>query len=124
MADQWPIETQKRVTFLSVFDTLEGDYDASIDVVGRLEEDGFFAEEKSRSRSSGRSGRSSERGSGGRRSGGSGRGRDQQQMRDPDGPPTEKQVNKVLYESNDYNEDDLYEMTKQEVSDIIEDLVG
>ena len=45
-------------------------------------------------------------------------------MRDPDGPPTDPQVKKVLYESNDYDEDDLYDMTKQQVSDIIEDLVG
>jgi len=32
MAEAWPIETQRRVTFLSVFDTLEGDYDETIDV--------------------------------------------------------------------------------------------
>ena len=45
-------------------------------------------------------------------------------MRDPDGPPTEKQVGKVMFETDDYTEDDLYDMTKQQVSDIIEDLVG
>ena len=116
--------TQRRITFLSVFDTLEGDYDASLETVDRLDEDGFFAEGKSPSRSSGRSERSGGRGSGGRKSGGRGRGRDQQQMRDPDGPPTEKQVGKVMFESDDYDEDALYDMSKQEVSDIIEDLVG
>jgi len=105
--------TQKRITFLSVFQTLEGDYDASIDIVEKLTEDGFFDKGKSSSRSSGRNERSGGRGSSSRQSTG---------MRDPDGPPTDKQVKTVLKNTDDYEEDDLYDMTKEEVSNLIDDL--
>jgi len=116
---EWTAATQKRVTFLSVFDTLEGDYDESISVVERLEEDGFFDKGKSSGRSSGRNKRSDRRGSS---SGWSGRGAGGGGMRDPDGPPTDKQVDTVLKNTDDYTEDELYDMSKQEVSNLIEDL--
>lgn len=60
----------------------------------------------------------------------SSRGRDQGnqpfsgQLRDPDGPPTEKQVGAALKLTSDYTEDELWEMTKQQVSDLISDLKG
>jgi len=118
MAELTPT-TQKRITFLSVFDTLEGDYDESISIVEKLEEDGFFDKGKSASRSSGRSERSDRRGSSSKSSnrGGGGGG-----MRDPDGPPTDKQVDTVLKNTDDYTEDELYDMSKQEVSNLIDDL--
>ncbi len=122
---EWTKETEKRVTFLSVFETLEGDYDASIGIVEQLEEDGFFDKGKSRGRSSGRSERSGGRDSGSRSSnrgggrGGGGGGK----MRDPDGPPTQKQVDTVLkYGDDDFTEDELWDMSKEEISEIIEDM--
>lgn len=118
MAELTP-STQKRITFLSVFQTLEGDYDESISVVERLEEDGFFDKGKSSGRSSGRSGRSDKRGSSSRSSGRGGGGGG---MRDPDGPPTDKQVATVLKNTDDYTEDEVYDMSKQEVSELIDDL--
>jgi hypothetical protein len=45
-------------------------------------------------------------------------------MRDPDGPPTEKQVNMLLQLTDDYIEDEVWEMTKKAVSDLISDLKG
>ncbi len=113
--------TQKRITFLSVFQTVEGDYDEAIGVVEQLEKDGFFDSGNSGSRSSGRSERSSGRGSSSRSSsrggGGSSGG-----MRDPDGPPTDKQVATVLKNTDDYTEDEVYDMTKEDVSNLIDDL--
>ncbi len=124
MAEMTPT-TQKRITFLSVFDTLEGDYDASIGIVEQLEEDGFFDKGKSRGRSSERSERSGGRDSGSRssnRGGGRGRGGGGK-MRDPDGPPTQKQVDTVLkYGDDDFTEDELWDMSKEEISEIIEDM--
>ncbi len=124
MAEMTP-ETEKRITFLSVFTTLEGDYDASIGIVEQLEEDGFFTKGKSRGRSSGRSERSDNRDSGSRssnRGGGRGRGGGGK-MRDPDGPPTQKQVDTVLkYGDDDFTEDELWDMSKEEISEIIEDM--
>ena len=56
------------------------------------------------------------------------RGRDNQpftgQLRDPDGPPTDKQVAAALKLTDEYSEDDLYSFTKQQVSDLISDLKG
>ncbi len=122
---EWTPATQKRVTFLSVFETLEGDYDASVGIVEQLEEDGFFDKGKSRGRSSERSERSGGRDSGSRssnRGGGRGRGGGGK-MRDPDGPPTQKQVDTVLkYGDDDFTEDELWDMSKEEISEIIEDM--
>lgn len=113
--------TQKRITFLSVFQTLEGDYDASIGIVEQLEADGFFDSGKSSSRSSGRSERSGGRASSSRPSNRGGGG-NSGGMRDPDGPPTDKQVATVLKNTDDYTEDEVYDMTKVDVSNLIDDL--
>ena len=45
-------------------------------------------------------------------------------LRDPDGPPTDKQVAAALKLTDEYSEDDLYSFTKQQVSDLISDLKG
>lgn len=120
---QFDITGQKRITFLSVYSTLEGDYDAALEVVGQMESDGFFDEGKApASRSSGRSGTSNKRTSSSKSSkrGSSGF---SGELRNPDGPPTDPQVRKVLSLTDDYTEDELYDMTKQEVSDLIQDLL-
>jgi hypothetical protein len=44
-------------------------------------------------------------------------------MQNPNGPPTEKQVGKLLSLTNDYTEDEIWDMNKKEVSDLISDLV-
>jgi hypothetical protein len=113
------LTTQKRITFLSVFQTLEGDYKAATETVASLEEDGFFDAGKPSRPSRGRNETSNNRGSSSRQSnrGGGGQG-----MRDPDGPPTDKQVTTVLKNTDDYSEDELYDMTKEEVSNLIDDL--
>jgi len=119
MAQQFSKTDQKRITFLSVFATLEGDYDSALQTVEQMEADGFF-EGNSGSRSSGRSERSCGRGSSSRsssRSSGGGGG-----MRDPDGPPTEKQVNAVLKFTDDYNDSELWDMSKKQVSELIDEL--
>ncbi len=43
-------------------------------------------------------------------------------MRDPDGPPTDKQVATVLKNTDDYTEDEVWDMTKEKVSNLIDDL--
>ena len=43
-------------------------------------------------------------------------------MRDPGGPPTEKQVATVLKNTDDYTEDEVWDMSKEDVSNLIEDL--
>ena len=117
MADFSP-QDKKRITFLSIFATLDGDYDATHAAVQQLEEDGYLSG-KSEAPSRGRSERSGRRDSGsGRRSGGGG----SQKMRDPGGPPTEKQVATVLKNTDDYTEDEIWDMSKEDVSNIIEDL--
>ncbi len=118
MADFSPAD-KKRITFLSVFATLEGDFDDAHGVIEQLEEVGYFDAPKGRP-SRGRNERSSGRGSSSRssnRSGGGGGG-----MRDPDGPPTDKQVATVLKNTDDYTEDEIWDMTKEDVSNLIEDL--
>ena len=37
-------------------------------------------------------------------------------------PPTEKQVDAILNFTDEYDEDELFDMTKEEVSNLIEDL--
>lgn len=126
----------KRISFLSLLNSAaiweasrlesQGPYEIAQDWLAQMEDDGFMAEEAGASRptrgSGGRNGTSSGRGSSSRSSnrGGGGSGG----MRDPNGPPTDKQVNLVLSRSDDYTEDDLYDMTKKEVSDLIEDLLN
>ncbi len=118
MADFSP-QDKRRMTFLNIFATLDGDYDAAHKVVEQLEEDGYLGG-KSEAPSRGRSGRSEKRDSGSRRSNrGSGGGGN---MRDPGGPPTEKQVATVLKNTDEYTEDEVWDMSKEDVSNIIEDL--
>ena len=126
MAETWTLVKEKRVTFLSIFEAIDVTdederYDVALALVNRLEADGLFDAEKSRPTSAPR-GRSGGRGSGGQSSS---RGRDQARgggMRDPDGPPSDKQVKFLLQLTDDYTEDEVYDMTKKEVSDLIEDL--
>lgn len=120
----------RRISFLSLLGSAvhTGDddpYEYAQQWLARMESDGFFDEEVGGSRptqrSGGRNGYSNGRGSSGRssRSGNRGGG-----MRDPDGPPSDKQVAFVLKLTDEYSEDDLYDMTKKQVSDLIEDLTG
>lgn len=130
----------RRITFLSLLgssatvgaqngESPGGVYDDAKHWLTQMERDGFFDEEvgSGNERSSGRSGGSGQRGSSSR-SGSRGRDRARQSngggqgMRDPDGPPTDKQVAALLKHSNDYTEDEAWELTKQEVSDILDDL--
>lgn len=123
MAQQFSKTDQKRISFLSVFATLEGDYDQSLQVIEQMESDGFFDQGNSSSRSSGRSGRSSGRASSSRSSNRGRSGGFDGKMKDPDGPPTDAQVRKVLSLTDDYGEDELYDMSKQDVSNLIQDLL-
>jgi hypothetical protein len=138
MAQQFSRTDQRRITFLSLLSsaaTATQDQDLSyglaIDWLGRMEEDGFFEAETARpifeaetarptQQRSARSARPASRGQS------SSRGRDQARgnggMRDPDGPPSEKQVAFLLRLTEDYTQDEVYDMTKKEVSDLIEDL--
>jgi hypothetical protein len=132
MAQQFSITDQKRITLLSLVssaatlggDDLEGVYGEAKGVLALLEKDGFFEGNGSTpssqpSRTSGRQGSSSRNGNRGRDRQGGGGG-----MKDPQGPPTDKQVAFLLKQTNDYTEDEVYDMTKQEVSNLIDDLVG
>lgn len=115
---------QRRVTFLSLLSSAalyaDDPYGEASSLLERMEEDGFFEVEASRPTSrpsSGRSSTSERRGSFSRpsnRGGGI--------MRDPDGPPSEKQVNYALTLTADYTKDELFSMSKRAVSDLIEDL--
>ncbi len=122
----------RRITFLSLLSSavqIHNEEETAYDIAGyflkRMEDDGFLDEEVGSSRptqrSGGRNGYSNGRGSSGRssRSGNRGGG-----MRDPDGPPSDKQVAFVLKLTDEYSEDELYDMTKKQVSDLIEDLTG
>ena len=121
----------RRITFLSLLNSAvhTGDddpYEYAQQWLARMESDGFFDEEVGSSRptqrSGGRNGYSNGRGSSGRSSrSGNNRGGG---MRDPDGPPSDKQVAFVLKLTDEYSEDELYDMTKKQVSDLIEDLNG
>ena len=129
MAQNFSKTDIRRITFLSLHQGHRGDYDAALADLERMEAEGFFDTEVSPSfaRPNGRSGRPAS----GSRSGNSGRGRDSQrsggysgQMRDPDGPPTDKQVDLLLDLTDDYTEREVRDMTKQEVSNLINDLKG
>ena len=132
MAGQCSITDQKRITLLSLTSsaaTLGGadlaeTYAEAKGVLDLMEKDGFFEGNESTpsakpSRTSGRQGSSSRNGNRGRDRQGGGGG-----MKDPDGPPTDKQVAFLLKQTNDYTEDEVWDMTKKEVSDLIDDLVG
>ena len=122
--------TQRRITFLSLFDTLQGDFDTTISTFEALVEDGRFFDQNQAARptspsSSGPRPASPRPASPSRPPT---RGRDNQpftgQLRDPDCPPTDKQVAAALKLTDEYSEDDLYSFTKQQVSDLISDLKG
>jgi hypothetical protein len=127
MAQQFSKTDQKRISFLSAFAAIVGTaegvdeaYDATAEVISRLEEDGFFTSEGGSSRRSTGSGRkgSSSRSSGKGRGGG-GRGGKLQ------GEITERQIDKIIELSDgDYSEEDLEGFSKQEASDLIQDLMG
>ena len=132
MAGQFSITDQKRISLLSLVSSavsvgdinLAEGYDEAKGVLDLMEKDGYFEGNVSTpssqpSRTSGRQGSSSRNGNRGRDRQGGGGG-----MRDPDGPPTEKQVKFLLSKTDDYTENEVYDMTKQEVSNLIDDLVG
>ena len=122
--------TQKRISFLSVFETLGGDYDKAMEVIGLMEEDGLFDEPKpARSggsgnrRSGGRSGSSTNRRSGSRSSNRGNRGGGDDSWRDD--PATDKQIEKAIDVGaieDGYSDADLEAMTKGEISDLIDSL--
>jgi len=121
----------KRITFLSLLSSAsqyEEPYDQATLWLAQMQDEGFFEEARPTSApSTGRSTPSRRQASStpsqtrGRDAGNGGYSGN---MRDPDGPPTEKQVGFVLDKTDDYTEADLYSMTKQEVSDLISDLKG
>ncbi len=121
---------QKRITFLSLFSSHEGDYDAAQGTLEQMEEDGFFEDGGSgNSRSSGRSTRSEGRGSGSRSSnrgrgggnrGGGGGGGNPDWRNDE---ITDKQIDRVVaLAGDDYTDEEIEAMTKGQASDIIDDL--
>lgn len=123
----------RRITFLSLLSSasnvkFEDAYSQAKTWLEDMEEDGFFTEEVSNPSSSRPSGGSA-RPASPSRSGNPGRGPSVPRgggysggMRDPDGPPSDKQVQTVLKNTSDYTRDELFEMTKQEVSNLIDDL--
>lgn len=140
MANQFSKTDQRRITFLSLLssaasmaaagDMLPGDtYSQAGDWLAQMEDDGFFEAEvrserpPTRRPSSGRSAGSRRPASSSRQSSG-GNGGFSGNMRDPSGPPTDKQVAKVFSLTQDYTEDELYDMTKADVSALIEDLLS
>jgi len=130
--------TQRRISFLSLLSSAasfegagENPYTLATDWLAAMEDDGFFEAApaaRPTQRSSSAPNRPSPRQGSGSQS--SSRGRDNNSgtfsgnLRDPDGPPTEKQVFALLKLTDDYHEDDVWEMTKQQVSDLISDLKG
>lgn len=121
-------KTQERISFLSLLSSAanfaDDPYDQAKEWLAQMQEDGFFSGGGSprSSKPSGRSGGrgSSSRSSGNSRGGNSGGGG----MRNPNGPPTDKQVAKVLSLTDEYSEDELYDFSKSEISDLIDDLLN
>jgi hypothetical protein len=42
MAEQWTPERVKRVTFVTLLEISDGDYDTAVELLGRMIDDGFF----------------------------------------------------------------------------------
>ena len=140
MAGQFSKSDQRRITFLSLLSSASqlstglggsGDeaYNQAFDWLEAMERDGFFEEAPaSRPTSPPSSGPRPTLPRPASLSRPPTRGRDNQpftgQLRDPDGPPTDKQVAAALKLTDEYSEDDLYSFTKQQVSDLISDLKG
>ena len=144
MAGQFSKTDQRRITFLSLLSSastfeapLGGEvaseaevYEVALKWLERMTDDNFFEEEAPAPRPTAPSS-SGPRPTFRRPASPSRpptRGRDNQpftgQLRDPDGPPTDKQVAAALKLTDEYSEDDLYSFTKQQVSDLISDLKG
>jgi hypothetical protein len=127
---------QRRITFLSLLGSAatagsEDPFSQAEAWLANMVEDGFFdepAEARASRPTQQRSERSARPASRGQSSKSGSRGRDQGsqpfsgQYRNPDGPPTDAQVGAVLRMSDDYTEDELWDMTKQEVGNLISDL--
>lgn len=136
---------QRRITFLSLLSSAatilaqvergeDNAYELASQWLATMEADGFFgsprwsgpgADEARPTQQ--RSERSARPASNGRSSNSGSRGRDQargngQGMRDPDGPPTKPQVDFLLKLTDDYTREDIEDMSKKEVSELIEDL--
>lgn len=131
MAQEFSVTDQKRITFLSLLSSA-----ATLDVSGedpyelagawleQMEKDGFFEESRptqQRSEPSARRGSSSRQSSGGNR-GRNGGGGFSGNMQNPDGPPSDKQVNFLLTLTDEYSRREIEDMTKADVSALIEDL--
>jgi hypothetical protein len=90
----------------------------------QMDDDGFFASDPTPQRSE----RSARPASSSRPSNSGSRGRDNSrqpftgQMQNPDGPPSDKQVDFLLTLTDDYGRGEVKAMTKQQVSDLIQDL--
>ena len=142
MAGQFSKTDQRRITFLSLLSSAatagatpgiidqDAVYHTAQDWLERMTDDNFFEEEAPAPRPTAPSS-SGPRPTFRRPASPSRpptRGRDNQpftgQLRDPDGPPTDKQVAAALKLTDEYSEDDLYSFTKQQVSDLISDLKG
>jgi hypothetical protein len=130
MAQDLSAATQRRITLLAILPTVGGDLDAALEIFTAIEEDGRFFDAggrdsrptsapRGRSDKPAFSGRSSRSGN----SRGSGGGQWDGRMQNPDGPPSEKQVGKLLSLTDDYTADEIWDMSKKEVSDLISDLV-
>ena len=138
MAQQFSKTDQRRITFLSLLSSavtlmaggaLESPYAQASEWLASMEDDGFFEVERptpartnGQNRTSGRSAspsRPSNRGRNGGNTPYSG-----QPLRDPDGPPSEAQVNTILKLTDDYSFDEAWRLTKQQASDLISDLKG
>lgn len=125
MAQMTP-EEARRVSFLSLFGSVGGDYDLAKEALDRMEDDGFFRTSgNGSSRSTGRNERSGGRGSGSRKSNSGSRGRGGGGNPDwRNDPITDKQYDKLLDlgADQDYSIEQLEGMTKGEASDLIEEL--
>lgn len=132
MAQQFSEADQKRITFLSLLSsaaTANQDMPDAVYAIAKgwlsdMEEDGFFEESRPTQQ---RSEPSARRGSSGRQSNGGNRGRNggggfSGNMQNPDGPPSDKQVNFLLTLTDEYSRREIEDMTKADVSALIEDL--
>jgi hypothetical protein len=117
---------QRRITFLSLLSSAsislnpEDAYAQASEWLVALENDGLFESNPTPQRSE-RSARPASSSRPSNRGRDSGRPAFTGQMQNPTGPPSDKQVNLALKLTNDYTEDELWEMTKEEVSNIISD---
>lgn len=135
MAGQFSKTDQRRITFLSLLSSaahlVESPSDDDLaygianDWLKRMEEDGFFEEERAPARPTQlRSERSARPASRSQSSRNGSRGGDFKGFRNPDAPATEKQIAAAIRLGADYSEDELADFTMQEISDLMNDLKG